>query len=76
MKNHYSFRAECMADVLAFLAAVARTDPAHSFSAQMVDDGPDMACTLCTSAWLVNLTHAAEQCEDCHRIAETLHIVA
>lgn len=70
--NRYTFRAECMSDVLAFLRALCATYSVGEFITFQVGDFPDRGCAVETDATLAEALRAANMCDDCHRIAETL----
>ncbi len=76
-ENHYSFRAECVSDVLGFLRTLLEMNhTVEGFTARTVGGLPDMACTVVTDAWIDGVRTAARRCDDCHRIEESLHDVA
>jgi len=73
--NRYTFRAECVADVLAFLTALSQSHGVREFIAFQVGNFPDRECSVETRATLLDAVRVADTCDDCHRIAETLTLV-
>jgi hypothetical protein len=70
--NHYSFRAECLPDVLNFLSVA--SEHAIITSCQITQDPvfPDVEVQLVTSCSIDALRTDADSIEDLHVISESL----